>query len=495
MSFFLYGCQTTIFLSLALALSFLRRFGWLAVALLFWSYALARRYFPGVASLNVLELVTPRFEGERWLLPVDLLKVQLPLASGLIAVAYFVFVGAGDRLIRGYGKLSRSRAGATLLITTGIVSVILLVSAFAYMESADGDRGGSNSHAVRAVYSDWAMAHAESRFYAFTYPSNLADRARGAISRADEVHEAVRQFLDAAPAQTKIVVDMTGASPRHLGDGYWNTIRIDLAETENTNELLAVIGHETTHVYIDRISDSRLVETLNSTRFFHEGLATYLEHRLFGSGATARSNRSIAAMMRQRREVEFEELVDGKLLQRRRDPNLVYPLGEVFVAALVDRHGDEAPARLLRAFARKDRPRQMEKMELWRDSFQSAGLTLEGTIDTFFARLDALVTEYREFISSLPRPRGIVRHAGPLIGVEPALKPVEGWSVVCRFRQVADSSQRDYLEPYKQDGGVFWIRRLSLPAPTFWFQIGLSEDNGPRVIWEPWREARSEQSP
>src|SRR5690242_10311335 len=94
--------------------------------------------------------------------------------------------------------------------------------------------------------------------------------------------------------------------------------------------------------------------------------------------------------MRQRHEVEFEELVDVRLLQRRRDPNLVYPLGEVSVAALVDRYGDQAPARLLRAFARKDRPPQL----------------------------------------------------------------------VCRFRQVADSSQRDYLEPYRRDRGVFWPPQL-----------------------------------
>jgi hypothetical protein len=450
---------------------------------------LVHRFFPAVAVLNVLELATPRFEGQRWLLPADLLKVQLPLAAALMAVAYFVFVGAGDRLIRVYNKLASSRAGAAALITTGTVAGILLFAAVVYVAIREGDRPGDDE--VRAEYASWTTAHAQSKFFSFVYPSNLADRARTTIARADEVHEAVRQFLEAAPGGTRIAVDMTGAAPRHAGNAYWNTIRMNLSDIEESGTRLAVLGHETTHVYVDRLSDSRLTDTFNSTRFFHEGLASYLEHRLFGSAETVRQQRSVAAVMRDRREVVFEEMVDDAMLRRKRDTTLVYPLGEVFVAVLVDRYGDSAPGRLLRAFARKDQPRELQFMELWRDAFQSAGFSLEQTIDAFFARLDQLAAEHREFIASVPRPRGAIHSDDGWIGVEPVWTPAEDWLVICRFRQFADSAESDYLEPDRvDDDGVFWIRRDSLPAATFWFQIGVFEVGGERVIWEPWQETR-----
>jgi hypothetical protein len=451
---------------------------------------LVYRFFPALAAFNIFELSTPQFEGQRWLLPADLLQAQIPVAAVLIAAAYFLFTGAGDRLIHTYNKLARARAGGGVLIATGILAAILGFSAFGYFSIQDDEDAAEDSAEVRAVYGTWTTGQAQSRFFSFVYPSNLADRARITIERADGVHEAVRQFLQASPGGTQIVVDMTGTAPRHFGTAYWNTIRMDLSASDEPDRLLSVLGHETTHVYVDRLSDSRLADTYNSTRFFHEGLATYLEHRLFGSGTTIQPQRSVAAVMRERREVIFEELVDDRLLRRIRDGNLVYPLGEVFVAALVDRYGDGAPGRLLRAFARKDQPKQLQLTELWQDAFQAAGFSLEETIDAFFVRLDTLVAEHRAFIKSLPRPRAAIRFEDELIGIEPVWPPLEDWSVVCRFRQFPDADERDYLEPELEADGVFWIARDSLPGATFSFQIGLSETTGERVIWEPWQEAR-----
>src|SRR5215813_6931569 len=123
------------------------------------------------------------------------------------------------------------------------------------------------------------------------------------MARADEVHESVRKFLGASPDDTKIVVDMGGAAPHDAGNAYWKTIRMNLAASDNADRLAAVLGHETTHVYADRMSDTRLTSDFNSTRFFHEGLATYVENRLFGSDETVRPKRIVAAVMRSRHEV------------------------------------------------------------------------------------------------------------------------------------------------------------------------------------------------
>jgi hypothetical protein len=479
-----------VFLALALLLSFLRRFSWLVVALLFWTYILASHFYPGVVAINPFQLTTPRFEGQHWMLPADLLKAQLPLAAVMLLMAWFLFAGAGDRLARAYQKLTLSRAGVGMLAGAVAVTVILVIALIVYVGAGDPERRDVGAPKVaRAVYADWTNAHAQSQFFSFVYPANLSDRAREAIAQADNIHEAVRKFLG-SDSGGSIAVDMTGASPRHAGVAYWNTIRLDLAELEDPDTLRAVLGHETVHVYVNRISESRVEDAFNSTRFFNEGLATYLEHRLFGSAKTAQPERSMAAVMRHRREVDFEELIDNALLGRNRDVNAVYPLGEVFVAALVERYGDQAPGALLRAFARKDRPKQMQGMELWQDAFQSAGFSLETAIDAFYARLDGLVAENREFIARLPRIRGAVHFEEALIGVEPLGTPLAGWIVVCRLRQAEDTDEQRYITPFPDDDGTFWVTRSSLPAATFWFQLGIHEVGGNRTIWEPWSEIR-----
>ncbi|HEX4998631.1 MAG TPA: ABC transporter permease [Terriglobia bacterium] len=493
-SFFLAVCQSTFFLALALLLSFLRRFSWLMVVLLVWAYLLVERFHPGVAVFNPLALTMPHFAGQHWILPTDLLKAQMPLAAVMLIGAWFLFAGAGDRIGQAYRKLSLSRAGLAVMAGAAVLTVVLgFVTAYYLIrqDPASADESADSRKVARAVYASWTTAHASSTYYSFVYPANLSDRARAVIAHADEVHEKVRTFLGASAEGGRIAVDMTGSVPRHAGVAYWNTIRLDLAAFDDVDLLLGILGHETVHVYVNRLSDSRVENAFDSTRFFNEGLATYLEYRLFGSSERVRQSRSVAAVMRQRREVEFRELVNNGLLRRNRDLNVVYPLGEVFVAALVDRFGDDAPGTLLRTLARKERPSGLQGMELWRDTFQAAGFSLEVAIDAFFSRLDVLANEYRAFASSLPRPRGAVHYEFGEIGVEPQWAPMEGWDIVCRFRQSADSEEREYLNSASDDFGVFRVDSALLPGATFWFQIGIRELGTGRTIWEPWREIRN----
>ena len=491
MSLVLCVCQITVFLSLAMALSFLRRFAWVVMCLLFWLYILLRDLVPGIAVLDIFSLTEPRFEGQRWLVPTELLKVQLPLAAGLLGFAYLLFVGGGDRLLKAYDKMSATRVGGAVLIVGGILAAGLGLSVMAWV--AETDREPSRRDQPSAVYVSWSTARARTRCYSFSYPTNLADRARGLIDRADAVHDTVREFLGAEPEAGQISVDMSSHIARHAGLAYWKTIRLDLLVSDQPDKLRAVLGHETTHVFADRVSNSRLNDAFNSIRFFHEGLASYVEHRLFGSEETVASLRSVAATMRHRRLVQFDELVDDNKFRRKHDTNLVYPLGEVFVAALVDRYGDPAPAALLRSFGRKDAPERLAGVELWQDTFQAAGFNLDETIDAFYARLDSLVDEHRDFIESLPRPRGAVRFDGTLIGVEVLADPPDGWEVACRFRQEADDADYQYLTGYADDTHTFWIHRDALPGPTFWYQVGLRETGGERVIFEPWLQVRQKR--
>jgi ABC-type transport system involved in multi-copper enzyme maturation permease subunit len=489
MSMLLYMCQITVFLALAMALSFLRRFAWVVACLLFWTYILLRDIAPSVSVLNLFALTTPQFEGQRWIWPTELLKFQLPLAAALLGFAYLMFVGGGDRLLKAYDTMSKTRVGGAVLIGGGMLASVLCLSIMVWI--VETDPTPSRYDQPPAAYVSWSTARARTRHYSFVFPTNLGDRARGLIDRADDVHDAVQAFLQADPVAGQISVDMTSHIARHAGQAYWKRIRLDLQAHDEPDKLRAVLGHETTHVLADRVSNSRLTDAFNSIRFFHEGLASYVEHRLFGNDATIATLRSVAATMRHRRLVEFDELVDDDGFRRKHDTNLVYPLGEVFVATLVDRHGDGAPAALLRSFGRKEAPERLAGIELWQDTFQAAGFNLDETIDGFYARLDSLLDEHRAFLDSLPRPRGAVRFQGERVGIEVVGDVPAGWEATCRFRQDADDADHQYFSGDADNSHTFWVHRDDLPGPTFWYQVGLRETSGERVVFEPWLQVRS----
>jgi hypothetical protein len=454
-------------------------------------FILLRDLVPSLAVLNVFALTTPQFDGQHWTLPIEMLKAQLPLAAVLLGVAYLMFIGVGDRLMKGYDKMRETRVGSAALIVCGILAALLGSSVVGWVVLTDPSSDDYDVPAAR--YVSWTTTRARTRYYSFVYPTNLADRARHLLERADDVHNVVTTFLESEPDSGQIAVDMSSSIARHAGQAYWKAIRLDLLATDNPEVLRGVLGHETTHVIADRVSNSRLTDAFNSIRFFHEGLATYVEHELFGSYETLAPLRAVAATMRHRHLVRFDELVENDRFCRTHDTHLVYPLGEVFVASIVATYGKAAPAALLRSFGRKDAPEGLTGMELWQDTFQATGYNLDQVIDNFYARLDALVDEHRGFVESMPRPRGAVRFESNRVGVQVLADLSDGWGPVCRFRQDMDDPDYQYMYGIEGDSHTFWLDQADLPGATFWYQVGLKETSGDRVIFEPWQQVRKKR--
>lgn len=479
-------CQLFVVLALGLALSFLRRFGWLVAALLFWFYILLHEYVPQMAIFDLFALTQPRFEGQRWIVPRQQLAVQLALAVVFLAVAYGLFLGWGDQLIRGFQSLIRTRWGNGVLLT-GAISVGILVSGLVvrYMVKEYGDDPADESD-VTITYPSWNTSRLHTDHYLFIYPTNLSARARELATRADAVFETVGTFLE-AESMDSILVDAASLLPRHAGLAYWDKIRLDLSSSDDIETLRSILGHETTHVVLDRVSDARLQEQLNSTRFFHEGVASYVEYHLFESEQPVDVLRSVAAVMHERGEVKFAELVDNEELCARRDTNLVYPLGEVFVEALISRYGRAAVPRIVRALVRDDAPDHLRGLDLWRDVFQASGYNLDDVLDEFFAMLDAEVVRHRRLIDRLPRMRGAFDQDNDWVYVQILGEPIEGWSPVCRFRQAVDSADRFYFAGLCNEPRLFYQNRDLFRGASVWYQLGLSDGKG-RVIYEPWLE-------
>jgi ABC-type transport system involved in multi-copper enzyme maturation permease subunit len=478
------GCQLFVLFSLGMALSFLRRFGWLVMALLFWGYILLHERIPSIAVFDLFALTEPHFEGDHWIVPRKMLATQMTLGVVSLAIAYGLFLGAGDRILRGFKQLTRSRLGNAWMLTGAVVLAVVSTSLCFYLMNERYGDDEADENGVTVVFPSWSTSRSRSEHYEFIYPTNMAAGARRLIDDADSIEETVRRFF-AADSGNPIVVDATTRMQRHAGLAYWDKIRFDLSTTDDYETLKAILGHETCHVFLERLSDSRLAEKMNTTRFFHEGVASYVEYHLFNPQQGVDTLHSVAAVMHSRDEVDFTEMTDSDLLTARRDTDLVYPLGEIFVEACVERYGEPSIGNIVRALVRQDAPKGLSGQEFWRDVFQACNYSLDDVVDEFFAILDADVEEYRELIDTLPRLRGAFSYDDVSVYVIVQGESLEGWEPICRFRQAADTSAHQYLSGDRVGDDFFFEDRSSFPGSSLWYQLGLKDGKG-RQIYEPW---------
>jgi hypothetical protein len=482
---FLDVVSCVVYFSFALALSFLRRFAFLALGLVLCAYLfLQELHVPLVPLFDILSLGEPVFRGRAWLLPKAKLLIHLSLALGSMAVAFISFQMMGDSSQRLAERLKRRR-GAIVLTALGTAAAVLVwVGLFIFWSVRSASEKPNEVH-----YETWPTSRANTARYQFLYRENEAGKLNQLLSRADAAEARVRTFLSAAPI-SRIEADLTGSAPRTAGVAHWKTVQMDLAAAGNDAEALtAVLGHETTHVYIDHEGQSRLEEDFNSTRFFHEGLASYVEYHLFRPTNQLSSLRRVAAVMRSRREVTLEELLDSDALTLKRDTDLVYPLGEVFVDALVQRYGESAPGKVVKAFARPNAPRSLHGVALWQDVLQACGYNLSAVEDVFYAELDRALAEQRQFVENLPRLRGAVMYQPGQVTLRAAYDGRAPGRVVCRFRSSAETPARLYHYAFSAEGDVFSVSNAHLPHRSFWYQLGWRVRGASQTIWEPWVEA------
>jgi hypothetical protein len=478
-----------IYFSLGLALSFLRRFSLLVVGLGVCAYlALQEARAPWISLFNIFSLSEPVFQGQRWLIPAAKLGTQLSFGAACMGIAFVAFLNIGDAAQRLADRAKRRR-GAFALVVLGTICLVLVWAGLAvYWIEKNNDKNKTEVH-----FADWALGRTKTARYAFVYPQNQAALANQLADQADAAEAKVREFLGATQIN-RIEADLTGSAPETSGQAHWKKVQMELNSSRgDIANLVAVLAHETTHVYIDHESQSRIGYDFNSTRFFHEGLASFVEYHLFRSPARLDSVLRVAAVMRARDEVKLEELLDNDALTAKRDTDLVYPLGEVFVSALVERYGPAAPGRIVRAFGRPNAPKDLTGFALWQDVLQACGYNLSDIEEAFFAQLDHSVSDFRQFINFLPRVRGAVqRYPGHLVIVGRYQGEAPG-NLVCRFRAQAHTPPRLYEDGFEEPGPLFWVSATGYPDRSFWYQLGWRVRGTSQTIYEPWVEVLRER--
>lgn len=477
------------FYSVGLLLSFTRRFGWLLIGLMVLFSMMLGEWVASFQLSNWSLFANVTFDGLTWLWPWRMMGWYVAVWCTTSAAAYGLYAGAGQALLRWSGK-SDSRVKQTALIATSICTVGIFVVIMALMPDEDGEIAEPNR--VRVSFPSWTTATRQTEHFQAVYPTNLDRRANELLDDADQIYQTVADFLGSESDQV-IQIDMSSYSTHHLGTAYWNKLKMDLTASDDAEMLRGTLGHETTHVILESLSDNRLREAFPSTRMFHEGVATYVQRRFF-SDKPLMEQRLPAAVMVDRKEASFERLVDNETLRREHDSLLVYELGEVFAAAVTNRFGDAAIGDLARTFADSRHTKGLSGVTLWRSVFQASGYSLSAALDEYYGLLQEARQHHSETVEALKPIDAVIRRPAELMTWVIEQPAPDGWSWVMRFRPSETATDQDYwmMTAKKVPSVQQWYTSTSLDrfvGRSVWYQIGCQRQRGP-TIFQSWQSVR-----
>ncbi|MBK6688201.1 MAG: ABC transporter permease subunit [Deltaproteobacteria bacterium] len=464
-----------VVLCLAVALSFLGRFAWIGLSTCFFSFNLLLRFEPAATLFDPLQLTAPKFRYGRWDWPTSALAWQLSLSLALVVLSAFLFARAGDRLWRHSHNPASPRASFWL----ATASVLIGIAAMAYVGFGDSKR-------PTVSYAEVPTQVGETLHYQMKYPSTLGGRAERVLAGAEGVHRQVMSTL-AFTDSTTITVNAGRSRGGTAGTAMGNTIIVDLSTSTRTETLLAVLGHETVHVYAERLAKGRNRGN-TFAGLFNEGLATWVEFERFRGPIHRAQSRLFSAAMWDRRDVVLSDLLGVGDIGVKVDHGVIYPLGELFIDALIRRHGRSAPGKILAALGRDDAPTDLEPMEAWREAFHHAGFDLDGVAAEFTRDLEGRRRNERKALQSLPRLFTEVseRDGTYLVAVVPS-EPQDYW-VQCRFRATSDTPPSEYTTVDLLNADTCTIRWTRLPGRSFWYQVGIVDLRTRQALWDPWVE-------
>lgn len=392
---------TAVSLTAGMLLGFLRNLSWLVLVLCAIGVKVLEDSSPSVAAaLNTTDLLTLRFTGTAWQLPLPTIWTQLGAALLFAGVAFLLFKSAGSVRAQ-IGRLQKRRRLIMVLVTT--IMVVAAIAGFVMLAGRHAaENGESHSQRADAVnFTPIATGHATTSHYTFSYPALSSARVRPLIARADRTFSDVAALLK-IDGGAPIDVDLSGTTANHAGTAYLDRIRMNV----NGAGAQATLAHETAHVFATRLAGGESARQLAGMMVFNEGLAEWVEGKVANEASANQGHQLAAAIVSTRRLVTPRQLTDHDAFASAVDENLKYPLGAILVERLVGRYGPAAPKTLLLALARPDFPRDLKGYTLWQTAFQLAGFDLDLVLDDYARHLRQLEPRFARQIAELPRPRG-----------------------------------------------------------------------------------------
>jgi ABC-type transport system involved in multi-copper enzyme maturation permease subunit len=464
-----------------LLLGFLRSLSWMVLALVAICIKVLYDKWPRLLELNPVEALAIHPIGAHVHFSVEGVATQLIVTAACGICAYWLFntagAGRGQRL-----QLQLSRPLISGLVTLGTIGALAGVLAV-YIKTGGGThtKGTDEAAASIAHFTPTASGHAQTLHYTFSYPAQQSESVQPLLLKADAVFEAVATQLD-IDGGLPIDVDLSGSENNTEGTAFFDRIRMIFGGADQ----LAVLAHETTHVFANRLAGGKDERELEKMDAFNEGLARWVERKLYPDQRLSRVEQLQAAVVSQRRMVTAEQLTDLPVLARVADRNLQYPLGAAIIDALVHRYGAGAPKAILKTIGRPEFPRDLHGFELWQAAFQLSGFDLALVFDDYTQQLKIWEGEFSASIANLPRPRGSLVQTDDWAGVQIRMDtplPAQ-WHTVVRFRPKDDSPLREYDTERPDKKNIVWESVNKVANDQVCFQPGI----GTRgiVIYEAW---------
>ncbi|MDF1823537.1 MAG: ABC transporter permease [Verrucomicrobiales bacterium] len=499
---------SVFFVTLLIGFSFLRRGALLALGAVFWLvFWLKSMQVPYAELLDPFLLIqTPSEMDTRWEWPV----LQLAFMSVVLVAIWWIGFGLFSIRPGWSGNFSRLMRDTWWGKLTGGCSIVLIAVVWiGLLTVTSWDEGMEEAHdAIADLEAEQDLIREgnnvlteESLYFRFIFRGKVEKRMNHVIAGADSVYEKVADFLKVPEEMREdlITVDLSSPLASHnAGQAYWKKIRMALPERPGKGkkreaETFAILGHELTHVFIDQLTKGRLEESFDSARWFHEGLASYVEFKRFRPAGAENGYLRWVGLASHWGEVHFSEMVENNVLSSLRDPFLAYPAGYLWVDSLVRVYGDDAPAKLLTAIGREEGPRKLQGMALWRDACLATDFDLERVRSDFRVQLKELRAKYRKRLGSLPEvTEGKASRKGGKILVIPEFPEEwkegipEGFSLVCRMRPRLDSPPMQWRYSKLSEEDTFSVPALGFLAKEIGFQVGWRANSKTQPIFGEW---------
>lgn len=470
--------------------------------------SLLRRWFLigiGIVGLLLIWLELDQFRWMAWLSPFSLISlsvvqdgVQLPREPFLseLAIGAVAALGALGGFLR-MGRtttnpwmawVSRSHRRAQLLRLGTWVLGIGVFGALFWGIGSLAERDGSSGEPENPLASEKAFRSLSSQNYRFLFWESDRTNTLDLIHHADAAYEEVAALLRAPPRQDLILVDLGSRTrPEVLGHAHWKKIHVDRSSL-GTPMARTVLIHETAHVLLEELSQGRASEQFRFTRFFHEGLATYVENK-FASSLRSREESDVSAAAAHRwRPVEFEGLADDNKLITERDAKLVYPIGAVWCEALVECYGEGGLGQVARAIGKvHSAPR--EARAFWSEILTQAGQDLERVNAAFAKRLGIIGSSHAPLLASLPRLRARASLRGDVVWVQVSYEGNSPGRLFLEARLNPDQGLIGVDSVPLSEGKGFRLDRARYAGEAVWVAPGwlvTLPNGGSFQVSEPW---------
>lgn len=396
--------------------------------------------------------------------PIEAFGALVGLCLSLAAASYWVFVRRSitetPGLLFKKVEVPRGRVGGIAsMVALGVATTLALSSIHRFARSRPGER---------------LVVHQQPPAAYFEKDEALA---RPLLKSFDDLDARVGALFPGV-RRPEVQLELFPAGPFHAGYFAETNIRVGL---DRQREI--TLAHELAHAYTFGLTGRLDPTTKEHVLFFLEGVATWAAAEVTEDPPSLDFVHSWAGAIARQDRGHFDELFYFDTWGEEQDAFEAYPLGTLFVEALIKTHGSEAMRCVLRELAS---PPFLEGGRLlWEDLSSRCDWDLASLQEPY----EALWRHHRKswvdpyFSSTEPQLWGQLSSRGRLRSLGVSGPFVRSPRLVCRFRKYEQKVIGDLDE---RTGDLCFQTPVVNVGDTFFYQLGYVLPEGPRVFF-PWR--------